>query len=80
MPYFEKGGVSRNSHEMRVSDMPGMCLLIYPSLRTYTANLGISRGSIRMYASMFWSLWLVIETFFSVGETLDNDAHMIYGS
>ena len=34
--------------------MPGMDLLISPSFRTYTANIGIWRGSIPMYASMFW--------------------------
>ena len=29
---FEKGGGSRNSHEMRLSSRPGMGLLISPSL------------------------------------------------
>ena len=29
---FEKGGGSRNSHEMRLFGIPGMGLLIYPSL------------------------------------------------
>ena len=43
-----------NSHEMRLSGMSGMGLVIYPSLRTYTTNIGIWRGSIPMYASMFW--------------------------
>ena len=54
MPSFGKGGGSRYSHEMRLSGMPGMGLLISPSLRTYTVNIGIWRGSILMYASMFW--------------------------
>ena len=38
MPSFWKGEGSRNSHEMRQSGMPGMDLLISPSLQTYTAN------------------------------------------
>ena len=54
MPSFGKGGGSGNSDEMRFSGMPGMGFLFYPSLRTYTANIGIWRGSIPMYASMFW--------------------------
>ena len=54
MPYFGKGGGSRNSHEMRLSDMPGMGILISLSLQTYTANIGIWRGSIPINASMFW--------------------------
>ena len=37
MPSFAKGGGSHNSHDMRLSGLPGMGLLIYPSLRTYTA-------------------------------------------
>ena len=53
MTSFEKGGGSRNSHDMRLSDMPGMGLLKSPSIRTYTANIGFLRGSIPMYASMF---------------------------
>ena len=51
---FGKGEGSRNSHEMRLSGMTGMGLLISPSLRTNTANIGIWQGSIPMYASMFW--------------------------
>ena len=39
--FFGKDGGSRNSHKMRQSDMPGMGVLIYPSLRNYTANIGI---------------------------------------
>ena len=54
MPSFEKGGGSHNSHEMRLSGMPGMSLLISPSLRTNTANIAIWRGLTPMYASIFW--------------------------
>ena len=41
VPSFWKGEGSRNSHEMRLSGMPGMGLLISPSLQTCTANVGI---------------------------------------
>ena len=79
MPSFEKGGGSRNSHEKRLSDMPGMGLLISPSLRTYTANIGIWRGSIPMYASMFWVTLTGYFTSFRFGiDTGFHDAHMIY--
>ena len=71
MPSFGKGRGSRNSHEMRLFDMPGMVLLISPILRTYTANIDIQRGSIPMYASMFGTLWPVIPPLFGVGQTLD---------
>ena len=54
MPSFSKGEGSHNSHEMRLSGMPGMGLLTSPSLRTYTTNIVIWRGSIPMYARMFW--------------------------
>ena len=54
MPSFGKGGGSRNSHDMRLSGMSGMGLLIYPSLRTYTDSIWIWRGSISKNASMFW--------------------------
>ena len=54
MPSSGMGGGSCNSHEMRLSDMPGMGLLISLSLQTYTANIGIWRGSIPINASMFW--------------------------
>ena len=64
---FREGGGSYNSHEMILSSMPGMGLLISPSLRTYTANIGIWRGSIHMYASMFWVTLVVYFTFFGVG-------------
>ena len=78
MPSFAKGGGSRNSHEMRLSGMTDMVLLISRSLRTYTANIGIWRGSISMYHSMFWvnlvgdstSLWCGVDTGC-------HDAHMI---
>ena len=79
MPSFGKGGGSRNSHEMRLSGLPGMGLLISPSLRTYTANIGIWRGSIPMYASMFWVTLAGDSTSFRCGEdTGFHDAHMIY--
>ena len=80
MPSFGKGGGSRKSHEMRQSGMPGMGLLISPSLQTYTVNIGICRGSIPMYASMFWVTLAVDSTSFGVGfhDTGFHDAHMIY--
>ena len=71
MPSFEKGGGSHNSHEMRLSGILGMSLLISPSLQTYTGNIGISRGSIPMYLTCFGSLWPVIPQLFGVGKTLD---------
>ena len=46
MASFEKGRVSRNSYDMRQSVMPGIGRI--------TANIGIWRCSIHMYASMFW--------------------------
>ena len=42
--FFGKGRGSRNSHEMRLFGMPGMVLLISPSLRTDTSNIRIIRG------------------------------------
>ena len=79
MPSFGKGRGSRNSHEMRMSNIPGMGLFISPSLQTYTANIGIWRGLILVYASMFWvtltsdstSFWCEVDTEF-------HDAHMIH--
>ena len=67
MPSFGKGGGSCNSHDMRLSGMSGMGLLISPSLRTYTANIGIWRGSYPMYASMFWVTWASDSTSFQCG-------------
>ena len=79
MPSFGKGGGSRNSHEMRLYGLPGMGLLISPSLRTYTACIGIWRGSISMYASMFWVTLAGDSTSFRCGgDTGFHDAHMIY--
>ena len=79
MPSFRKGRGSRNSHEMRLSGMPGMGLLISPSLRTYTTTIGIWRGSIPMYASMFWVTLAGDSTYFwCEGDTGFHDAHMIY--
>ena len=79
MPSFRKGGGSRNSHEMRLSGMPGMGLLISHSLRTYTVNIGILRGSIPMYDRMFWVTLACDSTSFQCGaDTRFHDAHMIY--
>ena len=72
MPCFRKCGGSRNSHEMRFSGMSGMYLLISPSLQTYTANIGIWRGSIPMFASIFWVTLVGDPPLFSVGDTLDS--------
>ena len=71
MHSFEKSGGSRNYHEMRLSGMLGMGLLISPSLRTFTANIEIWRGSVAMYTSMFWVTFAVILPYFALGETLD---------
>ena len=80
MPYFGKGEGSRNSHEMKLFGMPGMGLLISLSLRTYTANIEIWRGSIPMYASMFSVSLVGDSTSFRCGfhDTIFHDAHMIY--
>ena len=79
MPSFGKGEASRYSHEMRLSGMPGLGLLIYPSLRTYTVNIGILRGSIPMYDRMFWvTLAGDSNSFACGGDAGFNDAHMIY--
>ena len=79
MPFFGNGRVSRNSHEMRLSGMLGMGILTSPSLRTYTANIGIWQGSIPMYASMFWVTFVGDSTSFWCGEDGGfHDAHMIY--
>ena len=59
--------------------MPCMGLLIFPSLRTYTANIGIWWGSIPMYASMFWVTLAGGSTSFRYGgDTGFHDSHMIY--
>ena len=79
MPSFGKGGGSRTSHEMWQSGILGMGLFICPSVWTYTANIGIWRGSIPMYASMFWVTLAGDSTFFLCGgDTGFYDAHMIY--
>ena len=79
IPSFGKGGGSRNSHEMILSGILGMGLLISPSLRTYTANIGIWRSLISMYASMFWVNLAGDSTSFQCGvATGFHDAHMIY--
>ena len=74
-----KGEGSRNSYEMRLSGLPGMIFLISSSLQTYTFNIGIWRGSIPMYASMFWVTLAGDSTSFRCGgDTGFHDAHMIY--
>ena len=79
MPSFGKGEGSRNSYEMILLGMPGISLLISPSLRTYTANIGILQGPIPMYASMFWITLAGDSTSFLYEEdTGFHDAHMIY--
>ena len=77
--FLREVGGSCNSHEMRLSGMPGMGLLISPSLRTYTANIGIQQSSIPMYASMFWVTLAGDSTSFQCGvDTGFHDAKMIY--
>ena len=79
MPFFGKGGGSRNSHEMRLSGMSGMGILISLSLRTYTANKRIWRGSIPMYAGMFWVTLVGDSTSFWFGrDTGFHNTHTIY--
>ena len=79
MPSFGKGGGSRNSNEMILFGMPGMSLLISPSLQTYIANIGIWRGYIPMYASMYWVILAGDSTSFQCrGDIEFHDAHMIY--
>ena len=79
MPSFGKSGGSHNSYEMRMSGMPGMVLLIYPSLRTYTTNIGIWLGSILMFASMFWVTLAGNSTSSLCGrDTGFHNIHMIY--
>ena len=71
MPSFGNGVGSLNFHEMRLSGLPGIGILISPSLRTYTANISIWRGSIPMYASIFLITLSGDSTSFSVGKTLN---------
>ena len=81
MSSFRKGGNSRNSHEMTLFGMTRIGLLMSPSHRTSTANIGIWRGSIPMYASMFWiGLAGDSTSFWCVGDIGFLDAHMIYVS
>ena len=79
MPSFGKGGGSRNYHEIRLFGMPGTGILISPSLRAYTSNIGIMRGSIPMYASIFCVTLAGDSTsFWCGGDTRFHDSHMIY--
>ena len=65
--FLGKGGVSRYSHDMRLSVLPAIGLLIFPSLPTYTSNISIWRGSISMYASIFWVTLVGDSTYFRCG-------------
>ena len=77
--FFQEGGGSCNSHEMRRSGLPRVGIIISPSLQTYTANIGIQRGSIPIYASMFWVTLAGDSIAFQCGvDTGFHDAHMIY--
>ena len=75
--HFRKEGGSRNSLEMRMSGMTGMSLHISPSLRNYSANVGIWRGSIPIYSSMLWVTLARDSTSFRYGgDTGFHDAHI----
>ena len=80
MPYFWMGGGSCNSHDIILFGMSGMCLLISPRHRTNSANIGIWRGLISMYASMFWVTFVGDSTSFRCGflDTGFHDAHKIH--
>ena len=79
IPSFWKGGGSRYPHEMILSGMQGMDLLISPSIQTYSANTGIWRGSIPMYTIIFWvTLASDFTTFRSGVDTGFYDVHEIY--
>ena len=81
MPFFGKDRGSRNSHEMRFSRMSGMGVLISCSFETYTANIRIWRGTIPMYASLFWvTLAVDFTSFWCGGDSGFHDANMIYVS
>ena len=71
MPSFGKGKGSRKSHDMRLSVLPGMALLISPSLRTYTDNIGIWWVQFPSIQACFGSILPVIPPLFGVGDTLD---------
>ena len=78
--FFWEGRSSHNSHEMRLSGIPGMGLLISPSLRTYTANIRSSGVQFPCTLACFGSLCPVIPPIFGVGfqDIGFHDAHMIY--
>ena len=77
--FFQEGGGSCNSHEMRRSGLPRVGIIISPSLRTYIPNIGIWQGSIPMYASMFLVTLAGDLNSFQCGlDTGIHDAHMIY--
>ena len=70
MPSFGKGGGSHNSHEMILSGMPGIGILICPSVQIDSSNIGIWRGSTPIYTSMFWVTLASDSTSFWYGDTL----------
>ena len=77
--FFKKGGVSRNTYDIKMSGIPGICLFISPNLLTYVTNIGIWWGSIPMYTSMFWVTLAGNSTsFWCAGDTIFHDANMIY--
>ena len=81
MPSFRKGGGSCNSHEMRLSGMMGMDILISRSHRTYNANIEIEWGSIAAYTSKFWLTLADNSTsFLCGGGTIFHASHNIYMS
>ena len=56
---------------MRLSGLPGMGLLISPSLQTYTANMGSDGVQFPCTLAKFGSLWQVITPLLGAGVTLD---------
>ena len=79
MPSFGKDRGSRKSHEMRLSGLPGMGLLISPSIQTYTDNIGIWRGSTPMYASTFCvTLTGDFTSFHCGGDTVFHESQIIF--
>ena len=80
MPSFGKRRGLRNSHEMRLFGMAGMGLLISPSLRTYNTNIEISRGSIFMYAFIFWVTLVCDSTSLPCGAFMTLDFMMLIWS
>ena len=79
MPSLWKGEGSRNSHGMSLSVLSSMGPHTSLSIWTYTANIEIWRGSIPMYASMFWVTFAGDSTYYRCGkDTGFYDSRMIY--